>query len=205
MPGSACHLACLIRPKLEETLYLCCDFSAKVGNPTAWLPACPPVCRPVHKPQTLQLETVNDQKAKPKPYILHHRECSTTSTAMLPLCWACLAVVDPPPVPGHPCSAYLPSSYHMSLRSHLPSYLPSSYHILPPISHLPSLIPTAGPSPLPPTPLQVLFSSTLMLSSFKNIEARRENAMRSIEESSKLKLIQELQVRGPQRVLEHLR
>lgn len=44
--------------------------------------------------------------------------------------------------------------------------------------------------------LQVLFSSTLMLSSFKEIEARRENAMRVIEGSSKAKLIAELQVRS---------
>ncbi|KAG2431901.1 hypothetical protein HXX76_009392 [Chlamydomonas incerta] len=40
---------------------------------------------------------------------------------------------------------------------------------------------------------KVLFSSTLMLSSFKEIEARRENAMRVIEGSSKAKLIAELQ------------
>jgi signal transduction histidine kinase len=39
---------------------------------------------------------------------------------------------------------------------------------------------------------KVLFSSTLMLSSFKGIEARRETAMRQIEESSKQKLIEEL-------------
>ncbi|GLC39538.1 Hexokinase-3 [Pleodorina starrii] len=40
---------------------------------------------------------------------------------------------------------------------------------------------------------KVLFSSTLMLSSFKEFEARRENAMRVIEGSSKAKLITELQ------------
>ncbi|GIL60978.1 hypothetical protein Vafri_15766 [Volvox africanus] len=40
---------------------------------------------------------------------------------------------------------------------------------------------------------KVLFSSTLMLSSFKEFEARRENAMRVIENSSKAKLITELQ------------
>lgn len=32
---------------------------------------------------------------------------------------------------------------------------------------------------------QVMFSSTLMLSSFKGIESRRESAMRNIEDSSK--------------------
>ncbi|KAG2487725.1 hypothetical protein HYH03_013724 [Edaphochlamys debaryana] len=40
---------------------------------------------------------------------------------------------------------------------------------------------------------KVIFSSTLMLSSFKEIEARRENAMRVIEGTSKAKLIAELQ------------
>ncbi|KXZ46245.1 hypothetical protein GPECTOR_45g115 [Gonium pectorale] len=40
---------------------------------------------------------------------------------------------------------------------------------------------------------KVLFSSTLMLSSFKEFEARRESAMRVIESSSKAKLIAELQ------------
>lgn len=34
-------------------------------------------------------------------------------------------------------------------------------------------------------PSQVLFSSTLMLSSFKGMEVRRETAMRNIEDSSK--------------------
>ncbi len=43
---------------------------------------------------------------------------------------------------------------------------------------------------------KVLFSSTLMLSSFKEFEARRENAMRVIESSSKANLITELQVSG---------
>jgi hypothetical protein len=51
---------------------------------------------------------------------------------------------------------------------------------------------------LPPSPssssLQVLFSSGLMLSSFKNMEVRREKAMRMIETSSKLKLVEELKV-----------
>jgi len=39
---------------------------------------------------------------------------------------------------------------------------------------------------------KVMFSSTLMLSSFKGMEARRETAMRNIEDSSKQKLIEEL-------------
>ncbi|GFH30189.1 uncharacterized protein HaLaN_28989 [Haematococcus lacustris] len=39
---------------------------------------------------------------------------------------------------------------------------------------------------------KVLFSSTLMLSSFKSMEGRRETAMRHIEEGSKQKLIEEL-------------
>jgi len=35
------------------------------------------------------------------------------------------------------------------------------------------------------THMQVMLSSTLMLSSFKGIEVRRENAMRNIEDCSK--------------------
>jgi signal transduction histidine kinase len=40
--------------------------------------------------------------------------------------------------------------------------------------------------------MQILFSSALMLSNFKYIEGRRENAMRSIETSGKQRLIEEL-------------
>ncbi|GFH14961.1 uncharacterized protein HaLaN_11105, partial [Haematococcus lacustris] len=39
---------------------------------------------------------------------------------------------------------------------------------------------------------KILFSSTLMLSSFKSMEGRREATMRHIEEGSKQKLIEEL-------------